>query len=430
MSTSPAFTRRTFLGGATASAALFALAACATPAPPGAEEGSATEVDTINFYGNSLGEDAQKGAWESVIKAWEAASGASVKPVIYPYDQAATQLALTGSAGRLMGVGQSGGWQVLLPLGLLADLSDVAEGLAIPSSALDTYRIDGKLYVLPVNAAGIGMVVNGEIAKSVGLKSGLSIDDFSGVLEKIKQQDSSLIPYAAVTKNPDLKDAVHWMWGFGSPVVTDDLEVTIGDKESVDAMEWYKGLQDAGLIQAGVARGDARILFASGRTALYDDAPLASTFVKTNGAAQNIIDNISAIARPQYKGLDSYNRDWGSGLFATAGEGETTSKDFIRFLSTDVAAGTALYEQSAIAPANADVTAEIPALAKDKFQTAFRTEVAEHARGAAWIRTSVSAQVDTTISEGVAGILAGQTDVQSGLNALRDSVQKLLDDNA
>ena len=321
---STAFSRRAFLGGGTALAALgaLALAGCTTTAPPGAGATNApTKAKTINFYGNSLGEDAQKVAWQAVVDGYSKESGVKVAPVIYPYDQAATQLALTGRSGKLMGVGQSGGWQVLTPMDVLADLSDLAKGLGIPQGVLDSYTMDGKLLVLPLTAAGIGIITNGEIAKSVGIKSGMTVEQFATALEKIKSQDASLIPYAAVTKNPDLKDGAHWMWGFGSEVVTDDFECTIGDAESVEAITWYKSLQDAGLTQPNVARSDARILFASGRTALYDDAPLASTFVKTNGAAQNVIDNINAIARPTADGKPSYNRAWGGGLFATRRRG-------------------------------------------------------------------------------------------------------------
>lgn len=426
--------RRAFLGGSTALAAfgVLALAGCTTPvaSTPGAGANAATKAKTINFYGNSLGEEALKPAWQGILDGFSKDAGVKVAPVIYPYDQAATQLALTGRSGKLMGVGQSGGWQVLTPMNVLADLTDLAKGLGIPQGVLDSYTMDGKLLVLPLTAAGIGLITNGEIAKSVGIKSGMTVEKFATALEKIKAQDSSLIPYAAVTKNPDLKDAVHWMWGFGSDVVTDDFTCTIGDAESVEAITWYKSLLDAGLTQTNVARSDARILFASGRAALYDDAPLASTFVKTNGAAQNIIDNIGAIARPTAGGNDSYNRAWGGGLFASAGEGELTSREFITYAATDVEAATALYERSAVAPAAKSVADQIPALAADKFQVAFRTEVSEHARGAAWDRVAVTAQIDAAIGGGVATILAGQVDVQSGLNALKKEVQGLLDSNS
>lgn len=269
--------RRAFLGGGTALAALglLTLSGCATPvaAPPGAGANAATKAKTINFYGNSLGEEALKPAWQGILDGFSADAGVKVAPVVYPYDQAATQLALTGRSGKLLGVGQSGGWQVLTPMNVLADLTELAEGLGIPQGVLDSYTMDGKLLVLPLTAAGIGLVTNGEIAKSVGIKSGMSVDQFATALEKIKKQDPSLIPYAAVTKPPDLKDAVHWMWGFGSEVVTEDYTCTIGDAESVKAITWYKSLQDDGLTQTNVARSDARILFASGRAALYDDAP-------------------------------------------------------------------------------------------------------------------------------------------------------------
>jgi len=432
VTTSAAISRRAFLGGSTTAAAfgMLALAGCAPTSPgPAAQAEGATAAKTINFYNNSLGEEAQKAAWQSVVDGFAEQAGVTIKPVIYPYDQAATQLALTGSSGKLMGVGQAGPWQVLSPMGVLADLTDLAEGLDIPQGVLDTYSIDGKLYVLPLTAAGIGIVTNGQIARDVGLASGMTVEEFASALEAIKKQDKDLIPYAAVTKNPDLKDIAHWMWGFGSEVVTDDLECTIGDAPSVAAVTWYLSLLDAGLIQANVARTDARILFASGRTALYDDAPLAATFVTTNGGAQQIADNIGAIARPTSGGNESYNRAWGGGLFASAGEGEVTSREFITYAATNVAAATALYEQSAVAPAAKSVADQIPALAKDRFQTEFRTEVSEHARGAAWDKVAVTAQVDTTIGDGVARILAGQVEVQAGLNDLKKEVQDLLDAN-
>ncbi|GAA1131371.1 MULTISPECIES: ABC transporter substrate-binding protein [Microbacterium] len=431
--TNTQLSRRAFLGGSTALVALGALtlAGCATPAGPGSvtATNAATKAKTINFYGNSLGEEALKPAWQGILDGFSSKAGVKVAPVIYPYDQAATQLALTGRSGKLLGVGQSGGWQVLTPMNVLADLTDLAKGLGIPQGVLDSYTMDGKLLVLPLTAAGIGLITNGEIAKSVGITSGMSVEKFATALEKIKSQDSSLIPYAAVTKASELKDAVHWMWGFGSDVVTDDLVCTLGDAESVKAITWYKSLQDDGLTQTNVARSDARILFASGRTALYDDAPLASTFVKTNGGAQNIVDNIGAISRPTVGSKKSYNRAWGSGLFASAGEGELTSREFITYAATNVKAATALYERSAVAPAAKTVADQIPALAADKFQAAFRTEVSEHARGAAWDRVAVTAQIDAAIGGGIATILAGQVDVQAGLNALKKEVQGLLDSN-
>ncbi|WP_274601175.1 hypothetical protein [Microbacterium sp. Se63.02b] len=42
----------------------------------------------------------------------------------------------------------------------------------------------------------------------------------------------------------------------------------------------------------------------------------------------------------------------------------------------------------------------------------------------------MTAQIDAAIGAGVATILAGQVDAQSGLNALKKEVQGLLDSNA
>jgi multiple sugar transport system substrate-binding protein len=429
-----AFTRRSFLigSGSLATLGVLALAGCATPTPaglgPSATAGGGTSVKTLNFYNNVLGDAGQKAAWQNMVAAFENNSPATINPVIYPSDQAATQLALLARSGKLQGVGQAGPWQVLTPFDLLADLSDLADGLDIPKGILDTYTTNGKLWALPTTAGGIGMVVNGEIAKSVGLKAGLTTDEFATVLEKIKKQDPGMIPYAAVTKT-DLKDIVPWMWGFGSEVVDDKLKVTIGDSESVAAVQWYKGLLDQGLTSANVARADARVLFAKGKTALYDDAPIAGTFVTTNGGTQGLVDNLTTISRPTDGTKASFNRSWGGGLFATAGAGEKTSRDFIKYIASDVTAATVLFTQSSLAPASKKVAGKIANLQSNKFQTSFQTNVTDHARATGYDKIPVAAQVDATIAQGVATILAGQTGVQSGLNTLRTQVQQLLDAN-
>ncbi|QMU70171.1 ABC transporter substrate-binding protein [Streptacidiphilus sp. P02-A3a] len=405
------------------------LAGCATSAPGGSAKGAATDTESINFYGNALGEDAQKAAWQAVIDGWQRQTGKKIKPVVFPYDQASTQLALAAKTGDFDGVGQ-GPWQVLVPTGILADVSDLAATMDLPGTSVDSFRINGKLYFIPINASGIGLVCDGRIADEVGLSDSMTVEDFATALEKIKKQDPKVIPYAAVTENPDLKDAVHWMWGWGSPVVTDSLRCTIGDAPSVAAITWYKGLQDAGLTKAGVNRSDARILFAQGQTAMYDDAPLADSFVRTNGGSAALQAAIRPLRRPAYRTVPSANRFWGSGLFCSAGEGEQTSKDFINYVATNVSAATALYQESSLAPADAKVAAQVPGLNKDAFQSAFRTAVADHSRASAWDALASSAEIDTAIGQGVAGILAGQSGVQSGLNALRKTVQGILAQNS
>ncbi|MER5966346.1 ABC transporter substrate-binding protein [Streptomyces sp. NPDC002057] len=421
--------RRGFLAGfgALGVAGALGVSGCSTPAPSGAAQAGPAEIDTIKFYGNVLGEESQKAAWQGAIDAWQAKSGKSVKPVVYPYDQAATQLALAARSGDFGGVGQAGPWQVLVPTGILADLSPEAARMQLPNRIIDSLRIDGKLYFLPLNASGIGLVGDSRITSEVGFTGGGSVEDFAAALERIKKQDKKLIPYAAVTKNPDLKDAVHWIWGRGSEIVTADRRCTLGDAASVAAVTWYLELQKAGLTKSGVARADARILFARGQAVLYDDAPLAHKFVRTNGGAAELAAAIRPFRRPASGSLPSANRFWGSGLFCSKGKGEVTSKDFITFVAGDVRTATALYEGSALAPADARVSSRVPGLAQDAFQSAFRTAVADHSQAAVWDRLASVTQIDTAIGEGVAEILAGQTGVQSGLNTLRKKVQDVLD---
>jgi multiple sugar transport system substrate-binding protein len=96
-------------------------------------------------------------------------------------------------------------------------------------------------------------------------------------------------------------------------------------------------------------------------------------------------------------------------------------------LVTDVPSATILFEQSALAPASKVISEKIPAIRSDKFQTAFRDAITEHAQATPYDKIPTGAAIDTAISTGTANIMAGQVSVQDGLNQLKSTVQGLLD---
>ncbi|WP_267900300.1 ABC transporter substrate-binding protein [Kribbella turkmenica] len=409
---------------------LLAASGCSS-SPPRPDAGGDADAKLINFYGDSLGGETTGKFWKRALERFETDRGVTVKPVTYTFDQAPTQLLLAARSGNASGVGEAGPWQVLVPLGVLADLSEIASKHDYPKALLDGFTVDGRLYVLPQYVDAIGLVGNGSILSSVGFTGDkVSVDDFAATLEKIKAQDRRVIPYAGATKQPALKDLIPWMWTFGSEVITADLKVTLGDAASVKVLEWYKQLVSAGLIGKEVHRDDARVLLAQGRTALYDDVGLARSFAKTNGAPKPLQDGLLSITRPALKADgDSYNRGSAGGLFVFAGAGEATSRGLAEWICTDPALAGDFFTLNSRVTALSSVASAIPEIGKDRFQTSWNERSIGHARFPAYNRLPTSAALDDLIGQGVAKILAGEQTSQEGLNALRAKVQKQVDDS-
>ena len=411
-------TRRRFLQslGLAAGAAVLPsglVAGCATSG----SKSSGGDVDdkNINFYGNSLGEAANKKLYEDGLAAFEKASGASVKPVTYPFDQASTQLLLLARSGTAHGAAQAGPWQPLMPLGVLADLSDLAEKYSFPANALEPSTVDGKLYALPQFIDGIGLVANRDMLDAVGYTTDpMTINDFVSKLEALQKLDKKVIPYAASTKQT-LKDIIPWMQTFGSPVISQELDCTLGDKASVDAVKWYKSLMDQKLIAANTSRVDSRVLYGRKQTAMYDDASLAHSFLASAGASGAELKKLTPLPRPTLKlGDQAHNILQVSGNMVFKGRGENTARALAEYFATDVSFQTAQFDQNRRVGAVAEVTAQIPGVKTDEFQQGWQKNVITHAQVPAYNRVPTADAVESAIEDATAKILAGRPAGRAG----------------
>ncbi len=193
------------------------------------------------------------------------------------------------------------------------------------------------------------------------------------------------------------------MWGFGSDVVTDDLKCHAGRRrEPSRPSTWYKSLQDQGLTQTNVARSDCpHPVVASGPGRALRRTPRSPRPSSRRTAPRRTSSTTSGLSRVRRPGARTPSTGRGAAaVFATAGEGELTSRDFILYAATNVEAATALYENSAVAPAAKSVADKIPALA------ATSSGRVPHGglRARSWRRVgrvAVTAQIDAAIGAGV-----------------------------
>ncbi|GAA4732484.1 sugar ABC transporter substrate-binding protein [Isoptericola chiayiensis] len=414
------------IGAGTALVAACAPSGGSAPAPA-ASTGSAAQ--DFSFASWSLSEEAAKPVITGQLDTFGADAGVTATPVSYPYNEYLNQLTLQTRGGEFSGAAQLDiAWLgTLAALGKLQDLSALAQGRGYIEAGLSAGQFDGVQYGLPWTLGAIGLVGNREILDRAGITDLPSdIAGFEEALRELKKLDDGLVPYAASTKVAQLKDVQTWMQTFGCTLV-EDGRVTLGDDASVEAMTWYKRLYDDGLIGADVDRFDARSLFAQGKTALYDDAPVGRSAVLADSPDTELGDKLVPFARPVVSaGDDPRALAWGHVIVVVDGDGAGTAAEYARWVTSDEAVVVDYFEQLGLPPTTqAGLSSE--AVASDRFISEFGERItATSTPSPFWVYPQYG-QIDTAIAEQVQAALVGSKTPREAMEAARDEAQSLID---
>jgi len=432
------FSRRRALQLFGIGAAAAALAACAPtgtgtgPAPAGGSGAGLNGADPtdFSFASWSFTEEAAAPALEAIVAAYEGKQSISVKDVSFPYNEYFNQLTLQVRGGQFSGAAHVDvAWLgSLAAMGKLQDLSALTEGRGYSDAALKAAQFDGTQYALPWTIGAIGLVTNSEILAKVGVtpeEFPTTLDAYEKTLKDLKALGGGLIPYAASTKAAQLKDILIWMQTFGSPLIDGDT-VTIGDDASIEAVTWYKSLYDQGLIAADVDRFDARSLFAQGRAAIYDDAPVGRTAVVGESPDPDLASKLAPVSRPVLKEGDTPRAlVWGGAIAVVDGEGAATAGDFAQFATSDLDTVLADYAIRGLPPVTTEAQ-ESDVVAADTFGSLFSERITATATGNPfWAFTSYS-QIETEIAEQVQAVLVGSATPADAMKAAGEAAQKLV----
>jgi multiple sugar transport system substrate-binding protein len=430
----PAFTRRRALQLFGLGAATIALAGCAPTGTSGAASGAAglngADPTDFAFASWSLTEEAAKPALEAIIADYEKANGVSVKPTAFPYNEYINQLMLQVTGGQFTGAAHVDvAWLgSLAATGKLQDLSSLAKGRGYTDAALTAATFDGVQYALPWTIGAIGLVTNSEILGKVGVAPDAfptTIDDFEKTLKDLKGLGGGLIPYAASTKAAQLKDILIWMQTFGSPLVDGDT-ITIGDDASIEAVAWYKSLYDQGLIAADVDRFDARSLFAQGRAAIYDDAPVGRGAVTGESPDPDLGSKLVPVSRPVLAAGDTPRAlVWGGAIAVVNGSGAATAGDFAQFATSDLDTILADYAVRGLPPATEEALSS-DAIASDVFGSQFSERITANATSnPLWAFTAYS-QIEAEVADRVQAVLVGSSSPKDAMKEAGAAAQKLV----
>lgn len=428
------FTRRSALQLFGMGAAAAALAGCAptqgATSPVTAAGLNGADPTNFKFASWSLTEATAAPALEEIIASYEKKQGLKISPTSFPYNEYINQLTLQIKGGQFTGAAHVDvAWLgSLAAMGKLQDVSSLAQGRGYTEAALAAAQFNGVQYALPWNIGAIGLISNSELLEKVGVPRDAfpsSIDGFEKTLKDLKALGGGLIPYAASTKAAQLKDVLIWMQTFGSPLVDGDT-VTIGDDASVEAVTWYKSLYDQGLIAPDVDRFDARSLFAQGRAAIYDDAPIGRGSVTKESPDPAMGTKLNPVSRPVLKTGDNPRAlVWGGAIAVVNGDGAPTAGDFAQFATSDLDTVLRDYAARGLPPATS-AALESNAVASDVFASLFSERITATATtNPLWAFPAYS-QIESEVANRVQAVLVGSATPADAMKAAGEAAQKLI----
>lgn len=416
--------RRTFIGAGTASVAALALAACTQG---GSGTGSSSAGSTgVTFTSFAFSTDSAKKPVTEVIDAFTQSKGITVAPSAIPYANFLDQIVLKAKGGNVSGIAHiDEEWlSTLATAGVLKDVSKIFDASKYPPAVSEMGTFQKQRLGMPWTQSAIGMICNTEILSESGVTTPIStVDDFTAALRAIKKADSSITPYAPSTNVQQLKDIIPWMWTFGATIY-DGTGVTLGDEGSLKAIEYWKQLLDEGLIGDNLIRNDARTLFAQSRAAIYDDAPVAITFIPADSTDKDMASKMSPLMRPTSPGGSTNNNlVWSQPLVAF--DDDPSTFELLTYLGTDVSALKAMFVVGGQPPTTVEALGE-DWFTSNAFFNTFTKDVASHVtKNPFWLFPTASAP-QNAFDEHVEAALKGTVTAKDAMSSAKEALEALL----
>lgn len=245
------FTRRTFLRGAAALAAVPVLSACGGAATKSAGTKLSGTVTTWVYPLAGTDQAKNEAAWKEIIKGFnEKYPDVKVDVQVLPWANRNDKLttALAANAGPDVAylnedfVPQHAGDGNLEPLDTL--LSD-DKGDYLPN-ALTTATFDGKLYIAPILMTATTLIYNSKLFKDVGVDTfPTNWDELLQVAPKFKEKSLFVTDYPGALEQSLNLTYYPLLWQAGGDVLTEDgKKAAFNSPEGLAALNFVKTLFD------------------------------------------------------------------------------------------------------------------------------------------------------------------------------------------
>jgi raffinose/stachyose/melibiose transport system substrate-binding protein len=205
---SSAFSRRRFLGTATAAG----LGAAGLSACSDSDSGTTdSKGRTVVEWWNIQTTEPSKSVWPERAKAFEAEHpDVHIKLVTLENDAYKSKMTALTSSGKLPDIYHTWGGGVLkqqIDAGLVEDLTDTVQPMAgtLVGVSAKAYEFDGKSYAMPFDIGGVGFWYNKALFKQAGIPSPPATwDDYLDAVKKLKSAGITPIALAGKEKWPGM----------------------------------------------------------------------------------------------------------------------------------------------------------------------------------------------------------------------------------
>ncbi len=312
-------------------------------APAAAPAGQTVTLEFTQWWEPEL----PAGAFRALMDQFEAQNpGIKVTLVSGPYATTKEQVVAGAAAGTMSDVvGLDGAWvSDFVKQGSLASLTDLMKQAGYDDSQLAAQiKLNGATYMIPVVNFVYPVFVNLDLMAKAGIADPpTSRTEFADDAKKLTDATNNVygwvLPLSTQQPNGIQNDVMSWVWASGGSMMKDGKpDLTNADVRS--ALEYIKGMYDAGVITPGAAsiqEPDKVTEFTNGRVGMMIDSLAHINLIRKQ--SPDLKFAITALpAKDGYTGKRGLPyASWGIGVSATSKHQAEAWKLIAFLMSADV----------------------------------------------------------------------------------------------
>ncbi len=250
---------------------------------PGSALAQTTESVTLEFA-QWWEPELPDGEFRALMDAFEAQNpGITVELISGPYSSTRDQIVAGAATGTMADVvGLDGAWvSDFVKQGALANVSDLMTEASFDDSELAAQvQLSGSTYMIPVVNFVYPVFVNLDLMEQAGVANPPTTrSEFAEAATKLTNTESNVygwvLPLSMEQPNGIQNDVMSWVWASGGSMLQDGQPNLVGNEDVRAAMEYLKGLYDAGVIAPGafsMREQDKVEEFTNGRVGMMVDS--------------------------------------------------------------------------------------------------------------------------------------------------------------
>ena len=252
---------------------------------PAAEEAVETTGETVTLeFAQWWEPELPEGEFRALMDEFEAQNpGIKVELISGPYSATKEQIVAGAATGTMADVvGLDGAWvSDFVKQGALVSLSDLMSDASFDDSELAAQiQLNGSTYMIPVVNFVYPVFANLDLMEQAGVASPPSTrSEFAAAAEQLTDADNNVygwvLPLSLEQPNGIQNDVMSWVWASGGSMMADGQPNLVDNEDVRSAMEFIKGLYDAGLIAPGafsMREQDKVEEFVNGRVGMMVDS--------------------------------------------------------------------------------------------------------------------------------------------------------------